>query len=202
MGFIIPDVPAHTYHYSPDGRLFAYALPTVYVCGSFWLKAHSCFKNWAFQISSKLIELRFSPCGAYLSTWERPVKLEDGAQHKNLCVFSASTSEELISFTQKSQENWDLQYTMSESRVIRFVAREVQGYRPAGWGKSIVDQLRIEGASMVSLTRRPRLNLSVVSSQSAPAIVKIYGLSTLSGSPTCSKTFYKADALVFYRTCT
>jgi translation initiation factor 2A len=31
------------------------------------------------------------------------------------------------------------------------------------------------------------------SSQGAPAVVKIYGLSTLSGAPTCSKTFYKAD---------
>jgi len=29
-GFAVPDVPARTYHYSPDGRLFAYALPTVY----------------------------------------------------------------------------------------------------------------------------------------------------------------------------
>lgn len=28
-GFAVPDVPARTYHYSPDGRLFAYALPTV-----------------------------------------------------------------------------------------------------------------------------------------------------------------------------
>lgn len=28
-GFATPDVPARTYHYSPDGRLFAYALPTV-----------------------------------------------------------------------------------------------------------------------------------------------------------------------------
>jgi hypothetical protein len=28
-GFAVPDVPARTYHYSADGRLFAYALPTV-----------------------------------------------------------------------------------------------------------------------------------------------------------------------------
>ncbi|KAG2041291.1 hypothetical protein BDR03DRAFT_1007140 [Suillus americanus] len=55
-----------------------------------------------------VIELKFSPRGTYLSTWarERPVKLEDGVQHKNLRIFSASTSEELISFTQKLQENW------------------------------------------------------------------------------------------------
>ncbi|KAG1719591.1 uncharacterized protein EDB91DRAFT_1288264 [Suillus paluster] len=97
-----------------------------------------------------IVELKFSPRGTYLSTWERPVKLE-GAQHKNLCVFYASTGEELISFTQKSQENWDLQYTISESHAIRLVAQEIQVYRPAEWGKGIADRLRVEGASMVSL---------------------------------------------------
>lgn len=87
------------------------------------------------------------------------MKLEDGAQHKNLRVFSASTGEELISFSQKSQENWDLQYTISESHAIRLVAQEIQVYRPADWGKGIVDKLRVEGASMVSLS--PGLNPSV-----------------------------------------
>lgn len=28
-GFAVPDVPARTYHYSADGRLYAYALPNV-----------------------------------------------------------------------------------------------------------------------------------------------------------------------------
>lgn len=87
------------------------------------------------------------------------MKLEDGAQHKNLRVFSASTGEELISFSQKSQENWDLQYTISESHAIRLVAQEIQVYRPADWGKGIVDKLRVEGASMVSLS--PGLNPSI-----------------------------------------
>ncbi|KAG1835342.1 hypothetical protein DFJ58DRAFT_210447 [Suillus subalutaceus] len=125
------------------------------------------------------------------------------ALHKNLRVFSASTGEELISFTQKSHENWDLQYTVSESHAIRLVAREVQGYRPAGWGKCIADQLCIEGASMVSLSPglNPSVAVFVATKKGAPAVVKIYGLSTLSGAPTCSKTFYKVDALVFYRTC-
>ncbi|KAG0701090.1 eukaryotic translation initiation factor eIF2A-domain-containing protein [Suillus ampliporus] len=35
--------------------------------------------------------------------------------------------------------------------------------------------------------------LFVAEKKRAPAIVEIYGLSTLSGAPTCSKTFYKAD---------
>jgi len=127
-----------------------------------------------------IVELKFSPRGTYISTWERPrtyprfthlsyspvpslplptVKPEDGSQHKNLRVFSASTGEELISFTQKSQDNWDLQYTISESHAIRLVGSEIQVFRPAEWAKGIVDKLKVEGTTSVSLS--PGLNPSV-----------------------------------------
>ncbi|KAG2066356.1 hypothetical protein BDR04DRAFT_1106781 [Suillus decipiens] len=126
-------------------------------------------------------------CGTYLSTWERPVKLKDGAQYKNPCVFSVSTSEELIPFTQKSQENWDLQYTMSESHAIYLVAREMRVYRPVEWGKGIIYDLHVKGPLMVSLS--PGLNpfIAVFVTEN-----KLYGLLTLPGAPTGSKTFHKA----------
>jgi len=106
-----------------------------------------------------IVELKFSPRGTYLSTWERPVKLEDGSQHKNLRVFSVSTGEELIAFSQKSQEGWDLQYTISESHAVRLVSQEIQVYRPSEWSKGIVDKLKVEGATSISLS--PGLNPSV-----------------------------------------
>ena len=87
------------------------------------------------------------------------MKLEDGAQHKNLRVFSVSTGEELTSFTQKSQEGWNLQFTISESHAIRLVGPEIQVYRPADWSNGIIDKLKIEGATRVSLS--PGLNPSV-----------------------------------------
>ena len=87
------------------------------------------------------------------------VKLDDGVQHKNLRVFSVSTGEELISFSQKSQESWDLQYTISESHAIRLVSSDIQVFRPADWSKGIVDKLKVEGATSVSLS--PGLNPSV-----------------------------------------
>ncbi|KAF8129365.1 eukaryotic translation initiation factor eIF2A-domain-containing protein [Boletus edulis] len=189
-GFVSPDVPARTYHYSNDGRLFAYALPNV--VRIFQAEGATLLQELTI---SNIIELQFSPRGTYLSTWERPVKLEDGAQHKNLRIFSVSTGEELIAFTQKSQEGWNLQYTISESHAVRLVSQEVQVFRPAEWDKGVVDKLRVEGASMVSLS--PGLNPSVAvfvgEKKGAPASVKIYGLLALSGVPTCSKTFYKAD---------
>jgi hypothetical protein len=80
------------------------------------------------------------------------VKLEDGAQHKNHRVFSVSTGEELIAFSQKAHEGWDLQYTISESHAIRLVGADIQVYRPAEWSKGIVDKLKVEGATSVVLS--------------------------------------------------
>lgn len=125
---------------------------------------------------ANIVELNFSPRGTYLSTWERPgtsfpdckapstyapfvAKVEDGAQHKNLRVWSASTGEELVAFTQKSQDGWDLQYTISESHAIRLVGPEVQVFKPAEWSKGVVDKLKVEGATSVSLS--PGLNPSL-----------------------------------------
>ena len=96
--FQAPDVAVRTYQYSSDGRLYAYAIPT----------GVRIFQAEGAQLLQELslpniVEINFSPRGTYLSTWERPVKFEDGTQHKNLRVFSVSTGEELIAFTQKSQ---------------------------------------------------------------------------------------------------
>ncbi|KAF8985252.1 eukaryotic translation initiation factor eIF2A-domain-containing protein [Cyathus striatus] len=144
---------------------------------------------------ANIVEIGFSPRGTYLSTWERPVKKDDGTQHKNHRIFSAPTGNELISFTQKSQTDFDVQYTFSESHAIRLVNSEIQVYRPAEWEKGVVDKLKVEGASMVRLS--PGLNPSVAvfvgEKKGAPASIKIHPLISLSSPPTCQKNFYKAD---------
>jgi translation initiation factor 2A len=189
-GFENPDVPTRTYHYSADGRLYAYGLPT----GVRIYQAEGAQLLQELQLPN-IVELKFSPRGTYLSTWERPVKLEDGSQHKNLRVFSVSTGEELIAFSQKSQEGWDLQYTISESHAIRLVSQEIQVYRPSEWSKGIVDKLKVEGATSVSLSPglNPSVAVFVAEKKGAPASIKIYGLGSLNSPPTCQKTFFKAD---------
>ncbi|KAF8179670.1 eukaryotic translation initiation factor 2A [Pholiota molesta] len=189
-GFVAPDVPARMQNYSADGRLYAYALPNVV----------RIYQAEGAQLLQELplpnvVDFNFSPRGTYLSTWERPVKLEDGAQHKNLRVFSVSTGEELIAFTQKSQDGWDLQYTISESHAIRLVSSEIQVFRPAEWAKGIVDKLKVEGASAVALSPglNPSVAVFVAEKKGLPASIKIYGLTTLQSPPTCQKTFFKAD---------
>ncbi|KAF5387019.1 hypothetical protein D9615_002066 [Tricholomella constricta] len=189
-GFTAPDVPARTFHYSADGRLYAIALPTV--VRIYQAEGAQLLQELPF---SNIVELRFSPRGTYISTWERPVKLEDGTQHKNLRIFSASTGEELTAFSQKSQDGWDVQYTISESHAVRLVSSEIQVYRPAEWSKGIVDKLKVEGSTSVSLSPglNPSVAVFVAEKKGAPASIKIYGLLTLAGAPTCQKSFFKAD---------
>ncbi|KAI0344965.1 translation initiation factor eIF-2A [Trametopsis cervina] len=185
-----PEEPARTYQYSSDGRLFAYAVTS----------GVRIFQAESAQLLQELlvpgvVEFKFSPRGTYLSTWERPTKLEDGAQHKNLRVFSVSTGEELIAFTQKSLEGWDLQYTISESHAVRLVSQEIQVFRPAEWSKGIVDKLKVEGATNITLSPglNPSVAVFVAEKKGQPAIIKIYNLTTLAGAPLCQKTFFKAD---------
>ncbi len=143
-----------------------------------------------------VVEVKFSPRGTYFSLWERHVKLGDGGQqHKNLRIYSVSTGEELIAFTQKSQDGWDVQYTISESHAIRLVGQEIHVYSPAEWGKGIVDRLNVEGASAITLS--PGLNPSVAvfvpEKKGQPAKVRICSLLNLTAPPTCQKTFFKAE---------
>ncbi|CDO71931.1 hypothetical protein BN946_scf184940.g78 [Trametes cinnabarina] len=185
-----PDVPARTFKYSPDGRLFAYAIPTgvrIYQAESAQLLQELSLSN--------IVDISFSPRGTYLSTWERPIKLEDGSQHKNLRVFSVSTGEELVAFSQKSQEGWELQFTISESHAVRLVGQEIQVFRPVEWSKGVVDKLKVEGATSVTLSPglNPSVAVFVAEKKGQPASVKIYSLTALAAPPTCQKTFFKAQ---------
>ncbi|THH27182.1 hypothetical protein EUX98_g7014 [Antrodiella citrinella] len=188
--FTGPEAPARTHQYSSDGRLFAYTVPT----GVYIFQAEGAQLLQTLPLPN-ILEFNFSPRGTYISTWERPVKPEDGSQHKNLRVFSVSTGEELAAFTQKSQEGWDLQYTISESHAVRLVGPEVQVYRPAEWSKGIVDKLKVEGATTMSLSPglNPSVAVFVAEKKGMPATVRIYSLTALAGAPMAQKTFFKAD---------
>lgn len=70
-----------------------------------------------------------------------------------------STGDELASFTQKTAEAWDLQFTISESHAIRVVSQEIQVFSPADWSQGVVDKLKVEGVKSVALS--PGLNPSL-----------------------------------------
>ncbi|KAG8915822.1 hypothetical protein FRC00_012693 [Tulasnella sp. 408] len=190
-GYPPPEATARTYKYTPDGRLFAVALPS-YVRIS---NASDLTTLCEIPVPNA-VEIGFSPKGTYISTWERYVKpADETTQHKNHRVWSVATGEEVISFVQKSMDNWDLQYTPTEEKVVRLVSSEAQVYLPSDWTKGIVDRLKLDGLSAIAPGpgQYPALAVFVAERKGAPATVKVYNLSALSAAPTCSKTFFKAD---------
>ena len=122
------------------------------------------------------------------------MKLEDGAQHKNLRVWSVATCQEVIAFTQKSADGWslcstlitirwltlmfdrELQFTPSEDRAIRLVGPEVQVFNPADWTKAVVDRLKVEGISAVSLSPGRNPSLAVFVGEKKVTLFKLYPL--------------------------
>jgi translation initiation factor 2A len=188
-----PDAFVRTFQYSPDGSLLALALPTCVRIVS----ASTGEVTIDIPVENA-IEINFSPRSAFISTWERPIKIEEGAvQHKNFKVWAVADAKELISFTQKLQDNWDLQYTSSESHAVRLSGPEVQIFNPADWSRGVVDKLRVEGVSTLSVSpgRNPAIAVFIGEKKGAPASIRIYLLQTLAAPPTCQKTFYKADRI-------
>ncbi|CAI2182208.1 5350_t:CDS:10 [Funneliformis geosporum] len=144
----------------------------------------------------KIVEIGFSPKGTYISTWERPVKFSDGSVHKNLIIWEVLTREELISFTQKSQNNWNVQWTEDEAFFGRLVTGEVHFYDSKRLDKGIHSKLRLENISDFSLSpgKSPSIGVFIPEKKAAPAIVRIYSITNFN-APLAQKTFYKADKI-------
>ncbi|KAH7340102.1 translation initiation factor eIF-2A [Rhizoctonia solani] len=190
-----PSATARAYTYSQDGRLFAYIIPA----GVYIVDAGTSKVVQAIEVPN-IVELSFSPLATFLQTWERPQKLEEGAQHKNLQIWRVEDGAEVASFTQKAQDSWALQFTADESQALRVVGQDVQVFSPADWDKGVVNKLRVEGVTSVSLSpaaQNPSIAVFIGEKKGAPATVRIYSLAALGGDPTSQKTFFKADKAAF-----
>ncbi|OAV98889.1 hypothetical protein PTTG_09934 [Puccinia triticina 1-1 BBBD Race 1] len=182
--------------YSSDGRRYAVASPSdVVVCD-----AESSQELRRLPLAG-VIDIKFSPKGTWIGTWERYVKpTVEGAQHKNMRIWDITTGEEVASFSQKSQEGWMLQFTEDESRVLRLVSSEIQVFNPASFDSGVVSKLKLEGMSEFKLSpgQNPLISAFVGEKNGAPASVKIYPLAGLKDSSPAAltqKTFFKADKI-------
>lgn len=94
--------------------------------------------------------------GTFIITWQQPIKDENGEASKNLKVWrivdgnqSEDRGEEqglVGKFVQKSQTNWNLQYTHDEKFCARSVTNEIQFYESGDLGK-VWNKLRVEGVN-------------------------------------------------------
>ncbi|PLW34016.1 hypothetical protein PCASD_22333 [Puccinia coronata f. sp. avenae] len=181
--------------YSSDGRRYAVASQNeVSICD-----ADSSQELQRLPLTG-VIDIKFSPKGTWIATWERYVKpTVEGTQNKNMRLWDIATGEEVASFSQKSQEGWMLQFTEDESRVLRLVSGEVQVFDPTSFASGVVSKLKLEGMSDFKLSpgKAPLLSAFVAEKNGAPASVKIYPLTGLKDStpPLTQKTFFKADKI-------
>lgn len=143
------------------------------------------------------LEIDFSPQGTYISSWIRPIKLEDGAQHKNLQIWSTASDgsddqqvQEVASFTQKLQEGWKLQFTEDESCALRSIQNEVHLLDPAK-NFALTDKLRIEGLANFSLSPGKNPSVAVfVPEKKVGLLFIISSLSTLAAAMADSAPFF------------
>ncbi|KAG0061337.1 hypothetical protein BGZ90_003622 [Linnemannia elongata] len=140
-----------------------------------------------------IIEIDFSPKGTFLSTWMRQIKTEDGS-HKNMSIYEVKTGQELTSFSQKSQNNWNVQWTDDEAYCARMVSNEVHFWEPKNLTKTPFTKLRQEGMSQFSLSPGKSTSVAVFFGErkGAPAMVRIYSITNFT-VPLASKSFFKAD---------
>ncbi|CAG8489492.1 9005_t:CDS:10 [Scutellospora calospora] len=178
-----------TFQYSKEGGYLSLASPeNVKIIDTEIAELHS-------EIEKKnIVEIGFSPKGTYISTWERPVKLSENLVHKNLIVWETATAQELIQFTQKSQANWNVQWTEDESFFSRMVTGEIHFYDSKRVDKGIHTKLRLENIANFSLSpgKNPSIAVFIPEKNCAPASVRIYSITNFN-SPLAQKNFFKAD---------
>ncbi|KAF9189823.1 hypothetical protein BGZ50_000571 [Haplosporangium sp. Z 11] len=174
--------------YSKNGQYIAWATPE-------YVKVMDAYSLQIVQdlAIKDVIEIDFSPKGTFLSTWQRQIKTEDGS-HKNMAIYDVKSGEELTAFSQKSQNNWNVQWTDDEAYCARMVSNEVHFWEPKNLTKTPFTKLRQEGMTQFSLSPGKSTSVAVFFGErkGAPAMVRIYSITNFT-VPLASKSFFKAD---------
>ncbi|KAK6544194.1 hypothetical protein TWF694_000900 [Orbilia ellipsospora] len=191
-GFGKPEHTPRCCTYSPDGRYFAYASPeNVAIIDS---------NTGALLVSipaPAVYELAFSPKGSFISTWERPSKLEDGNAAKNLKIWRTDTGEQTVAFVQKNQSASIIQYTFDEKYCARATTNKIAFYEPSNM-TTVWESLDVEGVSEFKLSAGENYHVAVFvpENKGQPAKAAVYAVPNFS-KPVMQKSFYKADKIQF-----
>ncbi|PSR79854.1 eukaryotic translation initiation factor 2A [Coniella lustricola] len=182
--------------YSQCGRYFAWASND----GVSVLDATTGDEVTSLPTLPLVNELGFSPRGTFLTTLERPSKDENGDASKNLKIWrvietlpDGTAKVPLGQFVQKSQNEWNLQYTADEKFCARMVTNEVQFYQSDDL-RTVWNKLRVEGVAAFALAAGSSHNVAVFvpERKGQPAAVKVFNVPQFT-SPISQKTFFKGD---------
>ncbi|KAI8374302.1 eukaryotic translation initiation factor eIF2A-domain-containing protein [Radiomyces spectabilis] len=193
-GFEKPETTTKTFKYSKYGHVYAYATNE----GVKVYDAESLVQRCDIK-RANVVDLWLSPQGNYMATWERPTKLEDGSGSRNLMIWDTNTGAEIASFSQKSQNSWNFQWTDDEKYCARMVTGEVQFWESKNAGKAVWARLKLDGVAEFSLSpgKAPAVAVFIPERKGAPAIVRMYSIPSFN-QPVSNKTFYKADRVQMF----
>lgn len=140
------------------------------------------------------LEIKFSPLGKYLMSWERPKRDEKfgGDFGPNLRIFNTETGKPVHELASRSQGLW-LQFTYDEKYCARLVTNGVEFYDSNNFSKSWA-KLRAEGCSLFSLSPGQNYSVAVFTPEISgkPASVRVYQFPNFD-QPVSQKTFFKAE---------
>jgi len=180
------------YQYTSDGRFLGY----VNQEGVIILDAVSYEPIREFK-KANVIDINFSPKGKFLALYTKFVKSQDpDIQPHNMFIYEVSTGELKITFVQKSQNNWKVQWTDDESVCARLVTGEVHFYDTRKFDLGIRSKLKLPQMTAFSMSpgRTPSVAAFVPEKNGVPASIRIFSLGNFE-IPILIKTFFKADSV-------
>ncbi|KAJ2368123.1 hypothetical protein H4S01_001767 [Coemansia sp. RSA 2610] len=145
-----------------------------------------------------VVDVRFSPKGTYVVTWERFSKPADGSAGHNLLVWDAASGAARGGFVHRTFSADALQWTDDERHCAKLFPGEVRFYAPGALDAAALT-LRVDGAASFSVSpgRAPSVAVFVPERGSKPALLRMYAVGAFA-RPTASKTFFKAEKVDFY----
>ncbi|KAG4086302.1 eIF2A-domain-containing protein [Neocallimastix lanati (nom. inval.)] len=180
------------YQYTLDGRFLGY----VNQEGVTIIDAVSYEPIREFK-KTNVIDINFSPKGKFLALYTKFVKSQDpDIQPHNMFIYEVSTGELKITFVQKSQNNWKVQWTDDESVCARLVPGEVHFYDTRKFDLGVRSKLKLPQMTAFSMSpgRTPSVAAFVPEKNGVPASIRIFSLGNFE-IPILIKTFFKADSV-------
>ncbi|KAK9463803.1 eukaryotic translation initiation factor eIF2A-domain-containing protein [Lipomyces oligophaga] len=187
-----PDTPSRTCCYSPVGLHFAYT-----TAENVFLVDSPTGKVLNVLDVPGVTEMRFSPQGNYIATFERPKKFDDGRIHQNFKVWKVSTGEKIAEMLQRTQNMDNFQFTADEKYCARLIPNQLQIFETLKLGSPSTSKLELPNISSFAISPGNNYYIStfVPDMKGKPAQVDVYNVLNLS-RPLSSKKLFQADGAV------
>lgn len=183
--------------FSPDGKYFAYVngLVLKIVRTDLW-------KDVAVIEGTKAYHLAFSPNSTYLMSWEVFIVNKDHPQGSpNLHIYKTEDGEQVKSFVQKKQTNWEPQWSVDEHLCARMVNTDIVFYEGSNFERIVhrINSCKVGSYSIAPTAGTYHVLCHAVGSQGQPSFGKLYKYPNFENQQIlANKSFFQADKVEFY----